>query len=79
MPFKKIFLQPVLIAMVTKFKQHAQYLHIVVSTATDVMQNYKHWTYFIWQLRFGNGSISMYLLESLPIATGNMWSKRRSI
>jgi len=42
MPFKKIFLQPVLIAMVTKFKQHAQYLHIVVSTATDVMQNYKH-------------------------------------
>jgi len=48
MPFLKILLQPTLVAMVTKFKQHAQNLNIVVSIATDATQNYNHWSYFIW-------------------------------
>ena len=34
--------------MVIKFKQHAQNLNIVVSKATDAMQNYNHCSYFIW-------------------------------
>jgi len=47
MAFLKILLQPTLVAMVTKFRQHAPNLNIVVFIAVDTTQNYNHWSYFI--------------------------------